>query len=84
LVRCSILSALAEQEVMPPAWLLELARLAIADGDGTVRAGGAEILGRLVRDGRGPEAAEAREALASLQGDGDHRVTAIALDGLQA
>ncbi len=84
LVRCSILSALAEQEAMPPAWLLELARLAIADGDGTVRAGGAEILGRLVRDGRGPEAAEAREALASLQADGDHRVTAVALDGLQA
>jgi HEAT repeat protein len=84
LVRCSILSALAEQEAMPAAWLLELARLAIADGDGTVRAGGAEILGRLVRDGRGPEAAEAREDLAGLQGDGDHRVTAIALDGLQA
>jgi HEAT repeat protein len=84
LVRCSILSALAEQAEMPPAWLLELARLAIADGDGTVRAGGAEILGRLVRDGRGPEAAEAREALAALQADGDHRVTAVALDGLQA
>jgi HEAT repeat protein len=84
LVRCSILSALAEQEAMPAAWLLELARLAIADGDGTVRAGGAEILGRLVRDGRGPEAAEAREDLAGLQSDGDHRVTAIALDGLQA
>jgi hypothetical protein len=83
LVRCSILSALAEQEAMPPAWLLELAREAVADGDGTVRAGGAEILGRLVREGRGPEAAQAREALAALQGDGDHRVTAIALDGLQ-
>jgi HEAT repeat protein len=84
LVRCSILSALAEQAEMPAAWLLELARLAVADGDGTVRAGGAEILGRLVRDGLGPEAAEAREALAALQGDGDHRVTAVALDGLQA
>ena len=84
LVRCSIISALAEQAEMPAAWLLELARLAIADGDGTVRAGGAEILGRLVRDGRGPEAAEAREALAELLGDGDHRVTAVALDGLQA
>ncbi len=83
LVRCSILSALAEQPEMPPAWLLELARLAISDGDGTVRAGGAEILGRLVRDGKGPEAAEAREALAALQADGDHRVTAAALDGLQ-
>ena len=84
LVRCSILSALAEQAEMPAAWLLELARLAIADGDGTVRAGGAEILGRLVRQGEGPEAAEAREALAGLQGDGDHRVAAVALDGLQA
>ena len=84
LVRCSILSALAEQAEMPAAWLLELARLAVADGDGTVRAGGAEILGRLVRDGRGPEAAAAREALAELLGDGDHRVTAVALDGLQA
>ena len=84
LVRCSILSALAEQAEMPAAWLLELARLAVADGDGTVRAGGAEILVSLVRDGRGPEAAEAREGLAALQGDGDHRVTAVALDGLQA
>ncbi|MEA5414624.1 HEAT repeat domain-containing protein [Synechococcus sp. BA-132 BA5] len=84
LVRCSILSALAEQAEMPPGWLLELARLAIVDGDGTVRAGGAEILGRLVRQGEGPEAAEAREALAGLQGDGDHRVAAVALDGLQA
>ena len=83
LVRCSILSALAEQPEMPAAWLLELARLAVADGDGTVRAGGAEILGRLVRQGEEPEAAEAREALAALQGDGDHRVTAVALDGLQ-
>jgi HEAT repeat protein len=84
LVRCSILSALAEQPEMPAAWLLELARLAVADGDGTVRAGGAEILGRLVREGLEPEAAEAREALAALQGDGDHRVAAVALDGLQA
>jgi HEAT repeat protein len=84
LVRCSILSALAEQPEMPAAWLLELARLAIEDADGTVRAGGAEILGRLVRQGQAPEAAEAREALAGLQGDGDHRVAAVALDGLQA
>jgi HEAT repeat protein len=84
LVRTSILSALAEQPAMAPAWLLELAREAIADGDGTVRVGGAEILGRLVREGQGPEAAEARAALAALQGDGDHRVAAVALDGLQA
>ena len=83
LVRCSILSALAEQPEMPVASLLELAREAIADSDGTVRVGGAEILGRLVRQGQGPEAAQAREALAGLQGDGDHRVAAVALDGLQ-
>lgn len=88
LVRCSILSALAEQPAMRPAWLLELGRAAIADGDGTVRVGGAEILGRLVRDdnaagGTGAEAAEARALLAQLQGDADHRVVAAALDGLQ-
>ena len=69
---------------MPAAWLLELAREASADGDGTVRVGGAEILGRLVRQGQAPEAAEARAALAALQSDGDHRVAAAALDGLQA
>ncbi len=84
LVRCSILSALAEQPEMAAAWLLELAREAVADGDGTVRAGGAEILGRLVREHQAPEDAEARAALAALQGDGDHRVAAVALDGLQA
>jgi hypothetical protein len=50
LVRCSILSALAEQPAIDPAWLLELAAMAITDADGTVRVGGAEILGRLVRD----------------------------------
>jgi HEAT repeat protein len=84
LVRCSILSALAEQPEMLAVWLLDLAREAVADGDGTVRAGGAEILGRLVRQGQAPEATEARAALALLQGDGDHRVAAVALDGLQA
>ncbi len=86
LVRCSILAALAEQEAMRPEWLLELGELAIADGDGTVRVGGAEVLGRLLADGRG-EAAEleaARQALRSLQGDPDHRVVAAALNGLQA
>ena len=50
LVRCSILSAFAEQPQIDPAWLLELAQLAIEDADGTVRVGGAEILGRLVHD----------------------------------
>ena len=81
LVRCSILSALAEQPGIDPAWLLELACMAIADADGTVRVGGAEILGRLVREhGDG----EARRALQGLQSDSDHRVVAAALNGLQA
>jgi HEAT repeat protein len=80
LVRCSILSALAEQPAIDPAWLLELAAMAITDADGTVRVGGAEILGRLVRD-HGD--AEARSLLQQLQGDSDHRVVAAALNGLQ-
>jgi len=89
LVRCSILSALAEHPDMPAAWLLELGRMAIPSTDGTVRVGGAEILGRLVREGpvTGPgseEAAAARSLLQGLQADGDHRVVAAALDALQA
>ena len=80
LVRCSILSALAEQPAIDPAWLLELAAMAITDADGTVRVGGAEILGRLVRD---HDDAEARALLQQLQGDTDHRVVAAALNGLQ-
>ena len=95
LVRCSILSAVAELIEVPGAWLLQLARLAIADGDGTVRVGGAEILGRLVADasllsspdpatGLQPDlAAEARAELVRLQQDSDHRVVAAALNGLQ-
>jgi HEAT repeat protein len=87
LVRCSILSAVAEQPQMPAADLLQLARLAIADGDGTVRVGGAEILGRLVRDGAAagspPWAQQARAELIALQQDSDHRVVAAALNGLQ-
>lgn len=97
LVRCSILSALAEQEEMTPPHLMELAAMAVSDGDGTVRVGGAEVLGRLVRQARpggataeaGPEntdsqvPAQARAALVALQGDPDHRVVAAALDGLQ-
>lgn len=94
LVRCSILSALAEQPLMGPDQLLDLARLAIADGDGTVRVGGAEVLGRLVREGpvaaSGPAdleqqapSTQARALLVGLQGDEDHRVVAAALDGLQ-
>ena len=80
LVRCSILSALAEQPAIDPAWLLELASMAITDADGTVRVGGAEILARLVRE---QGAAEARVLLQLLQADPDHRVVAAALNGLQ-
>jgi len=83
LVRCSILSALAEQPAIDPAWLLDLAQLAIQDGDGTVRVGGAEILGRLVHEAA-PQAAEARGLLQGLQRDDDHRVVAAALNGLQS
>jgi len=85
LVRCSILAALAEQSEIEAAWLMELAWMAIADGDGTVRVGGAEILGRLVADGVDPALTnQARTALQHLQDDSDHRVVAAALNGLQA
>ena len=84
LVRCSILSALAEQPEIKLAWLLELAQMAITDADGTVRVSGAEILGRIVRDGIAqPIGAEARALLQPLQQDVDHRVVAAALNGLQ-
>ena len=84
LVRCSILSALAEQPEIKLTWLLELAQEAITDGDGTVRVSGAEILGRIVRDGiNKPIGAEARALLQPLQQDVDHRVVAAALNGLQ-
>ena len=84
LVRCSILSALAEQPEIKLTWLLELAQMAITDGDGTVRVSGAEILGRIVRDGISqPIGAEARALLQPLQQDVDHRVVAAALNGLQ-
>lgn len=90
LVRCSILAALAEQPAMEPGWLMALAREAIADADGTVRVGGTEILGRLVREQGGAATdapvitAEARSLLQRLQQDGDHRVVAAALNGLQS
>lgn len=84
LVRCSILSALAEQPVIDFSWLLELATMAIADTDGTVRVSGAEILGRLVREGEGHAIGnQARSLLQPLQKDADHRVVAAALNGLQ-
>ena len=84
LVRCSILSALAEQPEIDFTWLLELASAAITDGDGTVRVSGAEILGRIVREGSGqPIGEQARTFLVPLQQDRDHRVVAAALNGLQ-
>jgi HEAT repeat protein len=85
LVRCSILSALAEQPEINLSWLMELATMAITDADGTVRVSGAEILGRLVRDGAGQAVGDqARALLQPLQQDRDHRVVAAALNGLQA
>jgi len=85
LVRCSILSALAEQPEINLSWLMKLATLAITDADGTVRVSGAEILGRLVRDGSGqPVGVQARSLLQPLQQDSDHRVVAAALNGLQS
>jgi HEAT repeat protein len=82
LLRCSVLSAVAEHPDAQPGPLLELAQLAVADADGTVRVGGAEILGRLVREASSV-AEEARAELRRLQLDGDHRVVAAALNGLQ-
>lgn len=85
LVRCSILSALAEQPDIDLDWLLELATMAITDVDGTVRVSGAEILSRIVREGvQQPIGGHARTLLQPLQQDGDHRVVAAALNGLQS
>ena len=85
LVRCSILSALAEQPEIDLTWLLELATMAIADADAIVRVSGAEILSRIVREGGSDSiGAKARSFLQSLQQDSDHRVVAAALNGLQA
>lgn len=85
LVRCSILAALAEQAEMTPSRLLELARLALEDGDGTVRAGGAELLGRILQEAnesRDATTLEARSMMTRLQRDPDHRVVAVALNSL--
>ena len=85
LVRCSILSALAEQPEIDLTWLLELATMAIADADAIVRVSGAEILSRIVHEGGSdPIGAKARGLLHSLQQDSDHRVVAAVLNGLQA
>jgi HEAT repeat protein len=91
LVRCSILSALAEQPDIAPESLLELAEMAITDADGTVRVGGTEILGRLAQEAAQADPAAvppwgeaARQRLRQLQQDPDHRVVAAALNGLQS
>jgi HEAT repeat protein len=89
LVRCSILAALAEDPTMQSAWLLDLAELALADSDGTVRVGGAELLGRLLGLPPVPASAAAvadlaRERLRSLTKDPDHLVVAAALNGLHS
>ncbi|SBO43978.1 HEAT repeat domain-containing protein [Cyanobium sp. NIES-981] len=88
LLRCSVLSAVAEHPEARAADLLELAELALADADDTVRVGGTEILGRLAQQqggsGDDPAVAErARTLLRGLQQDADHRVVAAALNGLQ-
>ncbi|MFM7235931.1 MAG: HEAT repeat domain-containing protein [Cyanobium sp.] len=85
LVRCSILAALAEQPEMSPDRLLELARMALEDADGTVRVGGAEILGRILQDVSDivdPVRKDALEAIETLRKDADHRVVAVALNTL--
>ena len=77
-------SVLAEQPDIDLGWLLELSTMAIADADGTVRVSGAEILSRIVREGvKLPIGEQARTLLQPLQQDGDHRVVAAALNGLQ-
>ena len=85
LLRCSVLSAVAEHPDVQPESLLRLAQLAIADADGTVRVGGTEILGRLVREADPTSVAgeQARAELRRLQQDADHRVVGAALNGLQ-
>jgi HEAT repeat protein len=85
LLRCSVLSAVAEHPEASAEQLLQLAQLAIGDGDGTVRVGGAEILGRVVHEASPDSgaAAQARALLQGLQSDADHRVVAAALNGLQ-
>ena len=85
LVRCSILAALAEQPAMTPARLLELASMALEDGDGTVRVGGAEVLGRILQEAKDPNdptVQKARKVMNTLQNDGDHRVVGVALNSL--
>ena len=84
LVRCSILSAFAEQLEIDLNWLLELATMAIADADGIVRVSGAEVLGRILRDSSKDSeiSEEARACLRKLHNDLDHRVLAAVLNAL--
>ena len=84
LVRCSILSAYAEQQEIDLSWLYELARLAIKDADGTVRSAAPRFwVGLCGKRRRLSWSGDSRSLLQSLQQDGDHRVVAAALNGLQ-
>jgi hypothetical protein len=84
LVRCSILSALAEQPEIKLTWLLELAQVAITDGDGT---GAGEWCGDSWSDCAGwhrpTDWCRSQSSFQPLQQDVDHRVVAAALNGLQ-
>ncbi len=89
LVRNSILAAVAEDPAMQPTWLLDLAELALADSDSTVRVGGAEVLARLLGSPQGASNAVAvgglaLERLRSLTLDADHQVVATALSALHS
>ena len=83
LVRCSILSALAEQTEIDLMCLLELGSMAITDADSMVRVSGAEILARIIRDGLEQPIGSKPVTACDAQLDGDHRVVAAALNGLQ-
>jgi len=57
----------------------------VEDADGTVRVGGAELLGRILHEATDPEdpvTRAAREAMTGLQRDEDHRVVAVALNSM--
>jgi HEAT repeat protein len=84
LVRCSILSALAEQPEIKLTWLLELAQVAITDGDGTVRVVVRRFLVGLCGMASTNRSVQRPEFFCSrLQQDVDHRVVAAAFNGLQ-
>jgi len=59
----------------------------VEDGDGTVRVGGAEVLGRILMEAQDPNdpiVQDARKAMHTLQKDGDHRVVGVAFNALNA